>query len=144
MKHAVVLSLAAFVAHFLWETVQCPLFFVHGTYDATWRGMIVASLGDVVITWILYAAIAARRRDWRWPSAGWRSADWVVFSILAVAVGFAIEMRALHEGRWRYTPETPLVPGTDVSIVPIVQLLILTPAVIWLSEVLIRRRRSRD
>ena len=45
MKHAAILSVVAFLLHFAWENVQCPLFFVHGTYEATWRGMTTATLG---------------------------------------------------------------------------------------------------
>ena len=144
MKHAVILSVIAFLLHFAWENVQCPLFFVHGTYDATWRGMTTATLGDVVITWALYSCIAASRRDWRWPAAGWKFRDWVLFVAVALLIGFAIELRALGQDRWAYRVGTPVVPGTRVSVIPLLQLLLLTPVVIQLSEVAARRFRSRN
>jgi len=143
MKHAAILSVIAFLLHFAWENVQCPLFFVHGTYDATWRGMTTATLGDVVITWALYGSIAAARRDWRWAAAGWKLRDWVLFVAVALLIGFAIELRALGQDRWAYRVGTPLVPGTRVSIIPLLQLLLLTPAVIQLSEAAMRCFRSR-
>jgi hypothetical protein len=143
MKHAATLSVIAFLLHFAWENVQCPLFFVHGTYEATWRGMTTATLGDVVITWALYSCIAAARRDWRWPAAGWKFRDWGLFVALALLIGFAIELRALGQDRWVYRVGTPLVPGTRVSIIPLLQLLLLTPAVVQLSEAATRRFRSR-
>lgn len=144
MKHAAILSVIAFLLHFAWENVQCPLFFVHGSYDATWRGMTTATLGDVVITWALYSFIAAARRDWRWPAAGWKLRDWVLFAVVALLIGFAIELRALGQDRWAYRVGTPLVPGTRVSVIPLLQLLLLTPVVIQLSEVAARRFRSRN
>lgn len=144
MKHAAILSVIAFLLHFVWENVQCPLFFVHGTYDATWRGMATATLGDVVITWALYSSIAAARRDWRWPAAGWKLRDWVLFAAVALLIGFAIELRALGQERWAYRVGTPLVPGTRVSVIPLLQLLLLTPVVIQLSEAATRRFRSRN
>jgi hypothetical protein len=143
MKHAAILSVIAFLLHFAWENVQCPLFFVHGTYEATWRGMTTATLGDVVITWALYSCIAAVRRDWRWPAEGWKLRDWVLFVVVALLIGFAIELRALGQDRWVYRVGTPLVPGTSVSIIPLLQLLLLTPAVIELSEAATRRFGSR-
>ena len=144
MKHAAILSVIAFLLHFAWENAQCPLFFVHGTYDATWRGMANATLGDVVITWALYSCIAAARRDWRWPTEGWKLRDWVLFAAVALLIGFAIELRALGQERWAYRVGTPLVPGTRVSVIPLLQLLLLTPVVIQLSEVAARRFRSRN
>jgi hypothetical protein len=143
MKHAAILSVIAFLLHFVWENVQCPLFFVHGTYDATWRGMATATLGDVVITWVLYSSIAVARRDWGWPAAGWKLRDGVLFAAVALLIGFAIELRALGQARWAYRVGTPLVPGTRVSIIPLLQLLLLTPVVIQLSEAAARRFRSR-
>jgi hypothetical protein len=144
MKHAAILSVIAFLLHFAWENVQCPLFFVHGTYDATWRGMTTATLGDVVITWALYSSIAVARRDWRWPAAGWKLRDGVLFVAVALLIGFAIELRALEQERWAYRGGTPLVPGTRVSVIPLLQLLLLTPVVIRLSEAAARRFRSRN
>lgn len=143
MKHAAILSVIAFLLHFAWENVQCPLFFVHGTYDATWGGMVTATLGDVVITWGLYSSIAAVRRDWRWPVAGWKLRDWVLFAAIALLIGFAIELRALAQDRWAYRAGTPLVPGTRVSVIPLLQLLLLTPVVIQLSEATIIRASAR-
>lgn len=146
--HAILLSVIAFSFHFVWENIQCPLFFIHGTYDASWSGMTIATVGDVVITWVLYGIIAATRRDWRWPRDGWKTRDWILFTAAALVIGFTIELYALQYGRWRYRPgTTPLVPGTAVSAIPLLQLLILTPLAIRLSEISVRfaqARSSRD
>lgn len=145
--HATSLSVVAFSFHFVWENIQCPLFFVHGTYEATWSAMTVATAGDVVITWILYGMIAATRRDWRWARQGWKMRDWTVIAVAALVIGFTIEWYSVQHGRWRYRPGTPLVPGTAVSAIPLLQLLILTPLAIRLSETALRfarTRRSRD
>jgi hypothetical protein len=67
----------------------------------------------------------------------------VLFAAVALLIGFAIELRALGQARWAYRVGTPLVPGTRVSIIPLLQLLLLTPVVIQLSEAAARRFRSR-
>jgi hypothetical protein len=52
------LSVISFTLHFVRESIQCPLQYVHGSYDASWRGMIRASLGDVVITLFIFETVA--------------------------------------------------------------------------------------
>ncbi len=126
MRHAIVLSLVSFVLHFAWENVQCPLLFVHGSYDASWLGMVRATGGDVLLTWAIYASLAAASRRWRWDTGSWSTLQWTAWIAIAVALGVAVEVRALAAGRWAYTPSMVLVPGLRVGIVPVAQLLILT------------------
>lgn len=138
--HAVVLSGLAFVFHFVWENVQCPLFFEHGSYDASLWGMTVATLGDVVLTWIIYAVAALVSREWRWTSDPWSWVQIVALVVTALALGIAVEVHALHTGRWFYKDITPVLPFLGVSIIPLLQLLILSPIVFALAERLTGRR----
>lgn len=127
MRHAIVLSLVSFVLHFAWENVQCPLFYLHGSYDASWRGMVLATSGDLLLTWMIYASIATVSLRWRWDTAAWNALQWAALIAIAIALGLAVEVRALATSRWAYTPGMPLVPGLRVGLVPVAQLLILTP-----------------
>jgi len=132
--HAVVLSGLAFGFHFVWEGIQCPLFFVHGTFEASWWGMFLAALGDIGLTWVIYGVVAVISRRWRWVREPWQPLQLVTLIVTALALGVAIELRALHEGRWDYTDLAPLVPLLGVSIVPLLQLLLLTPLVVKMAE----------
>jgi hypothetical protein len=45
-------------------------------------------------------------------------------------MGVAIEWMAVHVlQRWTYTTHMPLVPGLDVGLVPVAQMLILPPLI---------------
>jgi len=134
LRHAVILSILTFGVHFVWESVQCPIFFVHGSYDATWRGMVRATLGDVALTWMIYTAVALVPGAWRWDRRPWRGRAVVTMQIAAVVLAVFVEMRGLREGRWAYTPITPVLPVLGVSLVPVVQLMVLTPLVVWVAE----------
>lgn len=134
INHALVLSGFAFMLHFVWESIQCTIFFVHGSYDATWRGMMVAALGDVALTWAIYMVVATVSRKWRWVRQPWHGAQFVALFSTALALGTAVELRALHKGLWGYTKIAPLVPILRISIVPLLQLLLLTPLLFKMVE----------
>ncbi len=55
-------------------------------------------------------------------------------------LGLVVELRALETGRWTYEPAMPLVPELDVAVVPLVQLLILSPVAFRVSTRLVRKR----
>jgi ubiquinone/menaquinone biosynthesis C-methylase UbiE len=144
VRHAIVLSLVAFVLHFGWESVQCPLLYVHGSYDATWAGMLRASAGDVLLTWTIFAGVAAVSRRWRWDAAPWGSAQWAPLVGLALVLAVAVELRALATGRWSYQPAMPLVPLLKVGAVPLLQLLILSPLSFRVATRLSGERERRN
>jgi hypothetical protein len=133
LQHAALLSLIAFAMHLVWEVVQCPILFVHGTYDGTWKGMTVAALGDVGITWLIYVGVAAVSRRWRWEKGVWRMRHWVTLLVTALMIGAAVEWRGLHSGAWQYNASMPIVPGIGIGVVPLVQMIVLTPVVIAMT-----------
>jgi hypothetical protein len=139
--HASALTLVAFVLHFVWENIQCPIFFEHGSYDASPGGMALATLGDMGITWALYAAVAVISRQWRWSAQGWSWRQWVTLLGLALTIGWAIETRALARHRWSYKAFTPLLPSMNVSVIPLLQLLVLTPLAFRLADLVSSRKR---
>jgi hypothetical protein len=56
-----------------------------------------------------------------------------------LAVGFAVEWWGLHIAkRWQYSARMSIVPWTGVGAAPILQMLLLPPAIFWAA-----RRLSR-
>ena len=100
MRHAISLSTISFVLHFGWESIQCPFFYVHGSYDASWMGMVRASLGDVGIMWAIFVSVAVVSMRWRWDKEQWYSRQWIALTFSALALGAGVEVRALETGRW--------------------------------------------
>ena len=65
-RHARYLTLIAFVLHYVWEHVQRPLFFVHPDSSGMALAVVRAALGDVAMTWVAHAVVAAGSGRWLW------------------------------------------------------------------------------
>lgn len=92
-----------------------------------------ATVGDVVITMIAFAAVALR------SGRGWiralRPRAIVAFSGVGVAITVVIEILSTKVwDRWQYSDSMPVVPLLDVGLLPIVQWIVLPPLVAWLAH----------
>lgn len=132
-RFVALLSTIAFVLHFAWENVQCAAFFVHATSAPTQVDMVRATLGDLAMTWLAYATVALATRSWNWPFRRWTCKEWGALVGTALVMSVAVERLAIASGRWSYTANNPRVPGTDVSVLPVAQLLLLLPLSFWLT-----------
>jgi hypothetical protein len=117
------------MGNYPWELAQAPLYVGMESFRAVWWHCFVASLGDgllvlgiFVVGWLLL-----RERTW-FVHPGARG--YGVMVMIGLVIGVAIEWIAVHLlGRWMYTAAMPLVPGLDVGIVPVVQMLVLPPLI---------------
>jgi len=92
-----------------------------------------ATLGDVAITLLIYAtgALAAGTLSW-----GLRAA-WNVYAAVALLGAmhdFWIERAAIASGRWMYILTMPVVAILKVDLWPLLQLTLLNPVTVWLSN----------
>jgi len=140
--HTCAITGSAFVLNYLWENIQCPLFFIHRGGNAGQFAMVIATLGDVALTWMAQGLVAAVSGRWLWLLGPWRWPQWVALLGSALALSVLVESWALATSRWAYTDINPLVPGTSISVLPVAQLLLLFPLTFWLSRRLIRYVRS--
>lgn len=143
VRHAAALSAAAFALNLGWEYAQCGPFFVHGALEPTTVNMLAATAGDVLITWVAYAAVAIAAGRWLWVAAPWGLRQWLVLEGAALVISLAVELAALSTGRWGYTELNPRIPGTPVSLLPVAQLAILLPASFAASRLALGPRRTR-
>lgn len=109
------------VMNLFWEYAQCQPFFVHGAAPANLAGLLSASSGDVILAAAIYAGTALVVRDAGWALRRWTALTWISVLGLSAALAIAIEIVALKTGRWGYTGLAPLVPGFQVSWIPIWQ-----------------------
>lgn len=135
----IVLSLVSFPLHWLWEWVQCTPFFIHGASSPTLTAMLMATLGDVVLTLLAYGAVAVRYGA-SWPLRAWSSGVWLMLLGMAVVMSIGFEAYALHTGRWAYADAAPLLPGTSISALPVAQLLVLFPLSFKLARLFVGRK----
>lgn len=136
------LSVIAIALHFAWENAQCAAFFVHASNAPTQVEMVLATLGDLAMTWLAYVAVSLATRSWNWPFGKWAWLELVTLAASAFVMSIAVERFAMASGRWSYTASNPRIPGTDVSIVPVAQLLLLFPVTFWLAARIAGRTRA--
>lgn len=131
-RRAAAVYTIAVVVNYPWEMTQSVLFAPMGTLlQGTWR-CFVASLGDGLLVLGIFAVgwIAYRRADWI-ESPG--LAGYSVMLATGFLIAVTVEWLALKRGRWTYRSEMPLIPGLDVGVVPVLQMLALPPLIFRLS-----------
>jgi hypothetical protein len=138
-RFAALLSVVAFALHYAWEIAQCSPYFIHASASPTTLDMVRATLGDVVMTWIAFAVVAAVAGRSDWPFAAWGRRHWLALEGVALLMSVAVERYALATGRWSYMANNPRIQWLDVSVLPVAQMVLLLPATFALSVWLVRR-----
>lgn len=132
----------AVALNYPWELAHGS--FYQGVTDDPWAWWycFVASLGDGVLVCLIYAlgCLVFRRRNWFMPGHGLR----IPFLLTAgLVVGVAVEwIGARLLQRWVYAPSMPLVPGLELGLVPLVQMILL-PVVVFLIVAAVLGPRTR-
>lgn len=131
----------ALLMELTWEAAQTPLYGGWGTIP--WPQLagyvIQGTAGDLLtlaVTYLLTALICRDRLFFRRVSLGY-----VLFTLLGVIYTVASEyvnVQLLH--RWSYAPMMPMVPVIDTGLAPLMQWLLLPPALLWILARLARRR----
>ncbi len=133
----------AFLLNFPWEMLQSPLFEGMGSMPHREAVMYCtrAAFGDAAIMLIAFWTVAAvgRGRGWLMQPT---PVPMGAFVLIGLLITIAIEMLATS-GRWlegwTYSSHMPMLPGTNVGLVPILQWIVLP-----LLAVLLTRRQLRE
>lgn len=123
----------AVVINYGWELAQTPLYVGVDLPGAIWH-CFIASLGDGFLVLFIFGAVAAFLRSLDWHMRpGLHS--WLPMAAAGLGVGFAVEWWGLHIAkRWQYSELMPIIPWTEVGAVPILQMLVLPPAIFWMAR----------
>lgn len=125
----------AVVSNYLWELAQSPLYVGLEDIRTTLWHCFVASLGDGLMVLGIAAGggVILRRPAW-FVRPGVQGM--LVMLLLGFLLGVTVEWVAVHVlQRWAYTARMPRVPGLDVGLVPVAQMLILPPLIFRLVAV---------
>lgn len=128
------LFIVSVAVNYFWEVGQGFLFVGMNNWEHMWWHCFVASLGDGVIIWIMHVAGWAvfRRPDWFIdPGVKGYSVMLATGLIIAVTVEW-VAVHILH--RWAYTADMPIIPGVNIGVVPVLQMLILPPMTFYIVE----------
>lgn len=103
----------AFVLNFAWEHLHSLLYTAYKGAPITDWILFRATLGDAIFLAAL--SVPFFRISWL------HTRLWVVIP-LGVACAIALELFALHTGRWEYNSLMPLVPLVGTGLTPTIQL----------------------
>lgn len=116
--------------NYFWEIAQGFLFVgMDWRSISTWVHCFIASLGDGVLVWIIFAAgwLAFKRSDWFVDP---RARHYSVMLIVGLGLGIVVEGVAFRLiNRWTYTEQMPLIPVLEIGLVPVIQMVVLPPAI---------------
>ncbi len=145
IKFVSLISVLSFIFHFAWEWLQCGPFFTHRASQATPLSMVMATLGDVLMTYVILGGAffiknLTQHFSPRFPNVKMLHYIELISFIFAVCV----EKYALATNRWAYTDINPIIPILEVSALPVLQMMLLTPVILYLSTVVFRKPRLRE
>ena len=119
----------AVVLNYPWELAQSGLFTPESNDGTVWLHCFVASLGDGVIVLLLYGLIrlASGRSEWFIRA---RPQDYAILAVTGVLMAIAVEWVAVHVlHRWIYAQAMPRLPGSEIGVAPVLQMLLLPPLI---------------
>lgn len=132
--------LIAVLLNFVWEMAQAYLYQPMGTVWEATRRCLIASVGDGGM--ILLVLVTGRHLT-DGPLQTIDRREYALIVALAVATAIAVEWWGLAAGRWAYRVQMPKLPGTQLGLVPIVQMAALAPLTLWQTDRATRTREGR-
>jgi len=133
----------AVLVNYPWELAQSPLYAGLDDLRAVLWHCFRAALGDGVLMLLIFAsgALVFRQGDWFVRP---RARGYLVMLAAGLAIGIGVEWAGVHVAqRWAYTEHMPRVPGIEVGIVPVVQMLILPPLIFRIVSTMQRKPTSK-
>lgn len=81
--------------------------------------------------------VALFKNDFGWLATS-NKKDLAALAVVGFFFAVGIEWRALLFGRWAYTDAMPIIPYLKVGLMPILQMIILLPLVMYFTKKLKR------
>ncbi|GIW68900.1 hypothetical protein D6792_02750 [Candidatus Parcubacteria bacterium] len=126
------LVVVSFFLHLAWEFAHASLYDVVISRTASAPLLLRATVGDVVLTLLavgnmalLGGSLVSVQRT-RWHTL-------LGFALYGAVVALFVEYRALAWGKWGYTSAMPVVPGFEVGLSPLAQMVVLLPLSVFLA-----------
>ncbi|MDP2604945.1 MAG: hypothetical protein Q8S00_20545 [Deltaproteobacteria bacterium] len=131
--------------NYAWELAQAPLYVGHDRYNtAVFWHCFVASLGDGIMVLLIVAVgwLVLRHQNW---FAHPRVPGYLVMLTTGFLLAVLVEWAAVHiVGRWAYAEQMPIVPGINVGLVPIAQMLLLPPLIFRIAAVIGSKKKLKS
>ncbi len=122
-----------------WELAQSGLFTEESNAGNVWLHCFVASLGDGIMVLLLFGIgrLICGHRNW-FVHPGLKG--YAILTLAGVLMAVAVEWVAVHMlQRWSYAQAMPLIPGFEIGLVPVLQMVLLPPLIFRIVAVISSR-----
>jgi hypothetical protein len=134
LKQGLLVFIVGVALNYLWELAQAPLYAGLQDWGRVWWHCLVAALGDGLLIWLILVIgwLVFGRFEWYvFPSYSTLG----VMLAAGLSIGIGVEWIALNIlGRWAYAAAMPLLPGLNIGLVPVLQMLVLPPLIFHLAS----------
>jgi len=125
----------ALLLNFPWEMLQAPLYvgMAQAPHVQAVRACLQATLGDALIMGLAHGtvALATRNRHWIASASNWQRVGFTGVGVAVTAIIEGLAIRGYWTASWTYLPAMPLIPGTGVGLVPLLQWVVLPLLTVW-------------
>jgi len=92
--------------------------------------MIMATFGDMIIMTTILLLLPVFKVKWH---------EMIKLEMLAVGIALVVELYATRTQRWFYTNTNILIPWLQISIFPLLQMMIIVPICFKFSDCSVRK-----
>ncbi|GAA0178297.1 hypothetical protein SH2C18_13720 [Clostridium sediminicola] len=136
LKKLIIITIISFIFHSIWEYWACTIFYGMDTTVLTSPLMWSAIFGDIMTTIILYLLLSLTNKSFNWIINKWQLKEYIIIILYSLFLSFYFEISALYTGRWSYSNNMPLLPSTNIGIIPVIQFLILLPLTLYITKLI--------
>ena len=143
-RRLIVLFGLAVLVNYPWERAQSGLYVLPGGGEVRWWMCAAASVADALLVLLIFwiCRLVIGRHDW-YLQPGVRG--FAILLLSGAVVGVVIERITIHGVQWwDYSPRMPLVPGLNIGLAPLAQMLVLPPLIVTLLAWWHRKARKRE
>jgi hypothetical protein len=134
----------AVVVNYPWERAQSRLYVLPGGAEVHWWMCAAASVADGLAVLLIFRIGWLVTGQWDWYlRPGVRG--YAALLLSGAVISIAVEWIAIYGAQWwAYSPDMPLVPGLNVGLTPVAQMLVLPPLIFSLLAWWHRKMRSDE
>ncbi len=143
-RNSIVIKIAfvAFLLNFVWEMLQMPLFSDNDFSLITNTYCFLASIGDVLLVYIIYFAGVFLLKDYKWFYF-WNIEKIALVILLGLILSVAGELTAIKLNLWNYSNLMPKLVSGSVGVSPVLQMIILPFLTFQIVSLLIKSNNKK-
>lgn len=139
IKYFITFFFFSFLIFGMWEWLQTPFFtdITNEINSIIWYRL-HCTIGDIMILGISIIIWSFFKKNWTWFFAPDRF-DYLAITLMGTSyTGFSEILNVVIRKSWGYSDLMPLIPGTNIGVIPTIQWLILPSLTLYICARFIR------